>query len=482
VKKIVIATLCALSVAAAGQASAFLSSGSSNTNAQINNLQMQLQRLQAQVNSMSGNKGGMMTGGLVNTYAPLSWQMMSNYSGVGREMNILNARKAGNIGNGVYLGGEFEGDVLWQHNEAEANWSNPIFQQLAQLTGKSASRLTISNARLSALADFNTWVAGYLQIGVYNPGSTSSGATINGGDGRTYTISTPGTRTLTLQDAYLTFGNLGQQPYFGFLGYKDIDFGQFASVNQYAAPLDRTVFAATGDTVGVGYTNYGFTGTFSLMNPGQHAAVVSATSATQQENLRTLHTTSILNNFAANLGYGMTNGAVTWHLGTGYLNGTAFFRAAAASGNAKNVGAWDANLKLSAYNFDFLGEFVTTTEGIMNQANQDSYYSRHVKAWQTSGDYNFTMMGNKSVVSASYSAVELNHMASQVSIGLRTEPVKNVWAGIEYDYNNGQLITAASNNSAIPGTADTSAPYYVQTFNNKSVQNNTVLFDVTAMF
>jgi len=479
VKKIVVATLCALSVAAAGQASAFLSSGSSNTNAQINNLQMQLQRLQAQVNSMSGNKGGMMTGGLVNTYAPLSWQMMSNYSGVGREMNILNARKAGNIGNGVYLGGEFEGDVLWQHNNGNGDWSNPVLQANGSLTGQNASRLAISNARLSALANFNSWVSGYMQVGVYNPNSANAAAAVTV-HGLSKTPVNAGTTGLTLQDAYLTFGNLSQQPFFGFLGYKDIDFGQFASVNQYANPLDRTVFQATGDTLGVGYTDYGFTGTFSLMNPGRQSAVVSSTSATQQQNLRTLHTSSILNNYAVNLGYGMTNGALTWHLGTGYLAGTSFFKAGTSTTTAGEVGAWDINTKLSAYNFDLLGEFVTTTQGIQDTtsaAAQGLYYSRHVTAWQVAGDYNFPMMGHKSVLSASYSNVELNHVASQVSLGMRTEAVKNVWTGIEYDYNHGNLISVGTN-----GTAG--APYVVaeERGGTAPVDNNTVLFDVTAMF
>ena len=65
-----------------------------DVNSQLASLQSQVNQLQSQVNS-SSNSSSM--GNLVGVNSNLSWKMMSNYSGVGKEMNLLKARQAGNL-------------------------------------------------------------------------------------------------------------------------------------------------------------------------------------------------------------------------------------------------------------------------------------------------------------------------------------------------------------------------------------------------
>src|SRR6185437_15794117 len=100
------------------------------------------------------------------------------------------------------------------------------------------------NASLAATANAGKWVTGYMQIG-QNVLGTSYFNTLN---------ATAGTSsTFGIQDAYLVFGNLSAMPVYGFVGYKDIDFGSFQTVDMYNQPLTRTYFQAQGDTAGIGY-------------------------------------------------------------------------------------------------------------------------------------------------------------------------------------------------------------------------------------
>jgi hypothetical protein len=438
-----IATLVALSIASVGLA-----------HADVNSLQAQVNQLQAQVNAL-GNSGSSMAG-VVGVNSDLSMSMMGNQAGVGKVQTLLNARK-GSMPT-LTVGGYVRGDVVYDYSNPKGNFINPAIN-VTGATTSSATRLLLSNASLSTVADMGSWLTGFMQVGQTNIGQTTA------------------TTNLGIQNAYVVLGNLNQMPVYGFVGDKDIDFGSFQTVDMYNAPLTRTLFQAHGNTAGVGYNAMGFDGTFSLMNGGEESATVqSATSNLQYANLRTTNNSS-LNNYAVNLGYGMTNGAVTWNVGAGYLAGSSFLTT-----SNKTNGAWDANAKVSLYGFDLLGEYVTTASKVAATTNTSN--QTRAQAWDIGADYNFPVMGFKSVASVDYSGVKLssdkNDKGSQYVAGYRVQVLNNVWTGVEYAYTIGaaNYFGAAANVGSLPaGYNVTSAAG-----NLGDVKNQTVALDITATF
>lgn len=406
-----------------------------DTNSQLASLQAQVNQLQAQVNSMGSSNGGSIAN-LVGINSNLSWQMMGNMAGVGKELTLLQARQAG-MNTPITVGGYAQGAFVYQHTNNNGQFNNgfaPIFSGVGS-GNSSANRLAIPDADLAFTAAIGNWATAYLQAGAEYIGQSNQPSSSNSND------------NLSLQYGYLTIGNFAKNPVYGFIGKKDIDFGSFATVDQFAQPLNRQLFSAVGNTVGVGVNAYGFNGAISVMNGG-----------TGVQNLYTANNDNG-KNFAVNLNYGMTNSGVTWNVGAGYLNGSQFLTT-----NGNTNGAWDVNGKLSVAGFDLLAEYTITakqTDGIAVDSNGNvtplygsSAGAAHANAWSVGADYNFPVMGLNSVVSAEYSSAKLNGVSGndnvkpkQVSLGYRIQPINNVWTGIEYDWNKGMLgsTTAATN-------------------------------------
>ncbi|MDF2530098.1 MAG: hypothetical protein K0Q57_978, partial [Gammaproteobacteria bacterium] len=308
--KPIVASLCLLGMATAGTALA--ASNNASVNAQIKSLQKQITQLQSKVNNMNNAPVRAGASNVMSMNANLSQQMLSNQAGVGREMNLLNARQAGSLANqSLTLGGRVEADAINQHTNNAGYFSSPLANQIgSSSTGNihqnSVGHLALSNVNLDSAVALNSWTTGYVQLGSYNVGQATVGQT-----------------SPTIQDAYLVLGNLAQSPVYGFAGRKEIDFGSFASVQPYAQPLTRIYFMPTGNTAGVGYTKYGMDVTASVMNGGNNSRTVeSYGSITQYQNLYTANTNSI-NNYALNASYSAMNQGVNWTVGAGYLNGVA---------------------------------------------------------------------------------------------------------------------------------------------------------------
>ena len=442
IKRTVVATIGALAVATGA---AYADTGS--VNAQIHNLQMQINQLQNQV-AHSGAKGTPMMGGLVSTNPAMTHMMLNNQHGVGQELALLNARKDGKLGMGLTVGGKVQADVIYQHTNTKGVLLNPAFNTgsatIPAFPGvKNASKISLTAVDLQAIAGINNWTTAYVNI--YR-GNIGVGGSIG----------------LSIPEAYLVFGNLQNNPVFGFVGRKDIDFGQFASVMSYIQPLNRIMFQANGGVAGIGYSDYGFTAVVSAMNGGLESGSVNVASSSQLENLNTTSSGNI-QNFALNAGYGSVTDNFHWHIGGGLLRGSIF-----RNNKGQTNGAWDVNTKMSFANFDVLGEFTRTFNKTLAGSN--------VSSWQIAGDYNFPMMGHDSVFSLSYSAETGDNSlfapvagvaltttgsttsvnAQQYAVGLRSEVLKNVSTGVEYAYNR------AGSNAA--------------------EKYSTVVLDVTAMF
>lgn len=403
----------------------------------------------------------------IGTYAPYTWQMMSNYSPVGHEMYILKNRQSGHLANhALYFGGYAKADAMWQiASKTPSAFTNPVFLGSLGSSTRNGSDVQLTDVSLLMTADINQWTTVYMQLG----------DSLIGGPGNVpYTFTTP-TGTVSLnahvnrdavqfQQGYLLMGDLSQKPVYGFIGKKDIDFGYFGSVNMFAQPLNRELFAAVGNTVGVGYAQHGIDVVLSAMNGGDNGTNLYTTNS------------SAINNFAVNASYGNHMKGADWRVGAGYLNGTSeqLVRRTSGNGVASN-GAWDLNGQLAVDNFDVLAEYTATT-------NKAKLNNETVKSWNIGLAYNFPFMGRKSKVSFSYS--QASGLASsdfaQYVVGFRNEFMPNVWGGISYAYNNNVMIALPNGGSITSGSTTVNVGNGVLPVTG--VNNNTILLDLTAAF
>ncbi len=419
--KTIVTTLGVLGLTTAGVAFA----AGQSTDAQVAQLQTQLNQLQAQVNAMSQTHSAMTSGmNMVQTNAMLAQNMLSTQTGVGTEMTILNARKAGLNGD-LYIGGQLKGDAQYTRTSVQGSDSTTTTHQ-----GIS------SDSGLDVLANINSWVSGFISIDGFDSGSS-----------------------IAAKDAYMVFGNLNMTPVYGFAGRKDVDFGSFQTVNFFADPLTR-FFEARGNTMGVGYAQNGFNGTFSVMNGGAQAGVMNDDDGDTYNSMYTKNANQI-NNFALNATYGQDTSGVNWNVGAGYLNG-----AASGKTNANTVGAWDVNAQAMVNNLTVMAEFDRTTGDVGNvtatktdgtQEVSLGTLNKTISAWDLGAAYAFPVMGLNSSVNLDYSAIKLDATYSQYVLGYNVEAMKNIWVGLQYSYNKGDVASATSttkNNAlALVGTA-----------------------------
>ncbi len=459
IKKTVIATVGALAVTfGAAYADTMPVGDSGNVNAQIVNLQKQIDQLHHQANSGSAAvKGGSgFTGSLVRTNAKVSGAMLSMQRGVNSEITLLEARKNGELtGGGLTLGGVAEGAAIWQrHSDKTTIFLNPSLTTSVGEGAANSSKIALVSLQINAIATLNSWATAYANLNTNYPGSAK---VLQGG------MASPG--ALGFRDAYILFGNLAENPLYGLIGRKDVDFGSFETVNVFSLPITRVLFQAHGNLAAVGYKgNHGFDSVITVANGGADTASApyDIHNVPLYDNMNTDGAGKI-NNFALNVGYGqdstINKGAgeaqnVSWHVGAGVLTGSQYKK---YDNPTKSNGAWDLNGKVSVANIDLLGEVVSTFA--KNQVN------RHVTAWNIGGAYtmhtDYTKFAPK--LSLSYSTETGDNSfrqyggdsnptlsrtngyanAYQAVVGLSTKVLSNVTTGIEYAYNHTKSLDAS---------------------------------------
>lgn len=431
--KIVIASLAAL-----GAATAFAAPS-------VSSLQAQLNSLQNRVNSLSAAKGGNTGGMFVQTNAAVSYNMMNNQNGVGRELMLLNARKNGHLGQGVYLGGFAEASAIY--NKVSNKPTTGTFASVANHasnfstaanTGSSAtaSEIVLPRLEMNVIADMNSWATGYFSFDANN-------------------ITGSSTSTLAVNKAFVVLGNLNKMPVYAFFGRNTLDFGSFATVNFNTMPLNRLEFQATGNEAGLGLDTYGL-----------NASVAAANGNTTANGSNTLTKNGdSVNNFVLNGSYGMNTAGADWRVGAGYLSG-----ARAKATGTDTSAAWDLNGTVGFGAFDILGEYTTTASKVNANGNK-------LKAWDLGASYHFPLMGKTTKVNLDYSKVTAQYSAKEWVLGMQQQTFKNVWMGVEYSNEKG-VLASNSTNSVYNGG---SFSYGLPTSNN-GVSNSTLLLDVQGAF
>ncbi|WP_440992701.1 hypothetical protein [Cysteiniphilum litorale] len=370
-------------------------------------------------------------GGIVNvrTDASYSQQMLNNQQVTGSVLDILNARKSGDLApNAIYIGGK---------GEIYAKYENTSGSPATNPRNNSASEIKMPYADLAFTSTIGDWVTGFADIQVNNAASSN----------------------VILPNAYFIVGNLAKSPFYAFGGKKVVEFGKFDSVTNFMPTLTRAYFMAYGGQVGAGFSMNGIDATATVMNGmGESMFNSSATSAQQ------------INNFALNASYNGKAGNLGYYAGAGYVNATGFY-------NKDNnmVGALDFNAGVTIQGLAVNGEFLVTTSGVhgmaptsvtngainnvtggvTNKNDGAGYYAygfnalpvlmnfnsgSTVKAWSLDSSYTMPVAGKDMVPYVSYSQVAQNsdNNLYQFEVGTRYNVVDTVWIGGSYNYMSGK--------------------------------------------
>ncbi|TNF65998.1 MAG: hypothetical protein EP298_10665 [Gammaproteobacteria bacterium] len=436
---------------------------SSDVDAKIANLQQQIQQLQAQVNSgsssssmskSSGNTGGV---SFVKYDADYTQKMLNNQdSGVNRELAILHSRESGQLSsNSIYLGGKGELQAQFRRMNSVNQGNNVAAGSAVGTTGTeigadNSTAIELPYANVIFTSTIGDWVTGYANMAVLNPV----------------------TNDVVMPDAYFVVGNLDKAPVYAWGGVKTVDFGDFSMDNTYIPGITRAAFLASGGQFGVGFHNYGVTATVTLMNGNANGSLNASNPGDQSQ----------LNNFAANVMYQQTlNGKFTYHVGTGYINGTGFRgdNYNTATGHGDRVGAWTANAGFDVAGFALSTDFVMTTQSVYGLANNSALnpvdqtnssgspwqntnlfnwtwivgYTGQMtnafsggailKAWDVNSSYSMPLMGHDSVFFFSYSQLfqDTDNNIYQFTAGARTNVIDTLWFGLAYNFAGGKLNT-----------------------------------------
>ncbi len=413
------------------------------------------------MNDQVQNNGG----GVVNvrTDANYSQQVLNNQNVTGTALDILHARKSGDLAsNAIYIGGK--GEIYGTYGNVSGNnngnyvpgtlvgGSKAVVAGGSDITSNSNTNIKMPYADIALTSTIGNWVTGFADLQVTNVGSSN----------------------VTLPNAYFIVGNLQKSPVYFVGGKKVVDFGKFSSPNNFMPTLTRAYFMAYGGQVAAGYSQNGINATFTLMNGLGESMLNSAASNANQ-----------VNDFALSASYNGMAGKVKYYAGAGYINATGFSHTAttsivpgAAVSSADNtmVGAVDFNGGMTVQGLSVNGEFLITTQGVRGM-NESSVYGNArvnqgmasanavadstgyaafgfnalpavvdftsgstVKAWSLDSSYTMPVAGKDMVPYVTYSQVAQNsdNNLYQIEVGTRYNIIDTVWVGGSYNYMSGK--------------------------------------------
>jgi len=381
--------------------------------------------------------------GIVNvrTDSSYSQQMLNNQQVTGSVLDILNARKSGDLApNAIYIGGKGEIYAQYKNTSGVDATNNGLYPPVTSGNNNSASEVKMPYADLAFTSTIGDWVTGFADIQVSNAAESN----------------------VTLPSAYFVVGNLQKSHFYAFGGKKVVEFGRFDSVTNFMPTLTRAYFMAYGGQVGFGYADHGLDVVGTLMNGKGEALMNSQASSAQQ-----------INNFALNVNYSGTAGQLAYYAGAGYINATGFSHDAAKS---QMVGAVSFNAGVKVQGLAVNGEFLTTTSGVkglndtalggvaksldQSSGGANNRYTvgvtafginalptlinftsgSTVKAWSLDSSYTMPVAGKDMVPYVSYSQVAQNsdNNLYQLEVGTRYNIIDTVWLGGSYNYMSGK--------------------------------------------
>lgn len=203
-------------------------------------------------------------------------------------------------------------------------------------TGTTASDARLLQGNFDAIANVTPWITGYADI-LFSD---------------VFTFPDFRQGSLQVRQAYAVIGNQNETPWYGYIGKKNVAFGDFSTLSPFTQAVPWHYFGALAEGVGVGYNGNGLNVIASALNGSRGIRVVDSESKGR------------LNNFAVNASYEWSNDISGFRLGAGYLYGSIYDGQTAehldATVTGERNGVWDVNATAKYRRLAVSGEFVQT--------------------------------------------------------------------------------------------------------------------------
>lgn len=332
----------------------------------------------------------------------------------------------------AYLGAQFRASFL----AAQTNSPNR-FSYLGRFPpdfdGRSATDARLVHANQAIVAHVSPWASGYFET-LFS-------------DVFTFPTFTQG--SWQVRQAYAVVGNFDESPFYGWIGKKNLDFGDFGTLSPFSQAMPWHYFAALAEGVGVGYSDGYVHVTAAAVNAGRGIRVADTIGKGN------------LSNFTINSRVVIPfNDQVAMSLGAGYLHSTIYDGATAEHTNplifGPRNGAWDVNGRLDIGGLSFSGEYVSTL-------NDWPAVAHKVSAWKAETAYfyadwykpiTFAVSFSEGIQGASGTQFEFNR---QLVVGTRIDFSPNWYGTLEWVRSSGFAplidITTVSNRDVVQNTA-----------------------------
>lgn len=272
----------------------------------------------------------------------------------------------------IIVGGQMRASMI----AAKTNSANK-FSYLGRFppdfTGTTATDARITQANAAMMLHAAPGVSGYLET-LFSD---------------VFTFPTFNQGSFQMRQAYVVLGDLQQSPLYGFIGKKNVTFGDFRTLSPFSQAMPWHYFAPLAEGIGGGYSADGLDISAMAIN-GSRGIRVS-------DSPKKGH----LNNFAINGSYtSRPDDETEITIGAGYLHGTIYNAGVAEhtdpSVTGPNNPAWDVNTRVRLGRYYATAEYVTTV-------NNWPVVAAPVQAYKTELGIDFPDLSVPTFLSASWS-------------------------------------------------------------------------------
>ncbi len=296
--------------------------------------------------------------------------------------------------------------------------------------GNYASDIRMLQANLATSASFGPRVHGYFET-LFSD---------------VFSFDNPKQGSFQVRQAYVVFGDFTRSSWYGYIGKKNVGFGDMSTLSPFSQSIPWHYFGGLGEGAGIGFDNGIVSATFAGLSGGRGVRVIDSKS------------TGDVNNFAANLllrmPFAMRDGELK--LGGGYIHGTIYDADVAEHLDPTLFGdpngAWDVNARMRINRLHLGVEYVRTLNAwpvtdhdviaYSADAALDTYFMTLPARWSVS--WSEGIQGEAGTQS------EFNR---QLVIGYRVEPSCNSRISLEYVRSTGFApligLTSMSNRDVV---------------------------------
>lgn len=324
-----------------------------------------------------------------------------------KELFILEHALIEEQGTSFTLGAQFRGSAIWGTTNSADKF--PYLGRFpTDFVGTTATDLRLLQANQNVTLHLNRSVHGYFET-LFSD---------------VFTFPTHNQGSYQVRQAYLVFGDLSRSPFYGFLGKKNVNFGDMGTLSPFTQAVPWHYFAPLAEGGGIGFDNQIVNATITALNGSRGIRVVDS-----QEK-------GHLNNFAANLLFRLPVGNVgQLNIGAGYLHGTIYNAAVAEHTDSDlfgpNNGAWDVNALLRFGRLRLAGEYVQTVDPWPATDHEVIAYRTEasLESWLLGRPARHSVSWSEGIQGPPGSPFEFNQ---QLVLGTRVDIHPNVGLTLEY--------------------------------------------------